>query len=450
MNRSFVVVGDETLTVECISLLIEAGHTVPLVITRSPRVASFAEGRGLPHRRGLREPLPACDYVLSAANLRMLPRHFLEAPGIAAINFHDGPLPGYAGINAPVWAIVEGAREFGVTWHRMTDEPDAGAILEQELFELDPEETALSLNTRCFEAAQAAFRRLLPRLESGDVEGAPQDRESRTYYGFGRPLPNGGVIDPRDGADAVSRLVRATDFGSYPNPVGSAWLAHGRNAVRVTSSVRGPGTAHSPIGSCTPTGDRIALQCPGGLALLGGFSTAAGRPLGPREALEHLGISDGGVIRVDDLWLEAGAGLAASAAASERAALDALSAARTELPFLKADTRATAAAHLVPSGVGAGEPAHIVAALGQFVAGLTGADARLWVAAPGRAIATAAHRALFDPFVPVTFALADTPAQASGRASAAVEAGPTWRDLSARIPPWPGLPKARSASISQA
>ena len=40
-----------------------------------------------------------------------LPESVLRAPRQLAINFHDGPLPRYAGLNAPVWALLHGERE---------------------------------------------------------------------------------------------------------------------------------------------------------------------------------------------------------------------------------------------------------------------------------------------------------------------------------------------------
>ena len=45
-----------------------------------------------------------------------------------AINFHDGPLPRHAGLNAPVWAILEQEKQHGVTWHLIEGGIDEGDI----------------------------------------------------------------------------------------------------------------------------------------------------------------------------------------------------------------------------------------------------------------------------------------------------------------------------------
>ena len=74
-----------------------------------------------------------------------------------AVNFHDGPLPRYAGLNAPVWAILNGERQHGISWHLIEGGVDEGDVLESRSFDIAPQDTALTLNTRCFEAAMESF-----------------------------------------------------------------------------------------------------------------------------------------------------------------------------------------------------------------------------------------------------------------------------------------------------
>ena len=40
----------------------------------------------------------------------------LALPAKGAINFHDGPLPQMAGLNTPVWALLNGEAEHGISW----------------------------------------------------------------------------------------------------------------------------------------------------------------------------------------------------------------------------------------------------------------------------------------------------------------------------------------------
>ena len=83
-----------------------------VIATIHPVVASFAELHGIPHvdsAVGLAAALQPYDFdvLFSIANLRILPDAVLEQAKVR-INFHDGPLPGYAGLNVTSWAILAG------------------------------------------------------------------------------------------------------------------------------------------------------------------------------------------------------------------------------------------------------------------------------------------------------------------------------------------------------
>ena len=111
-------------------------------------------------------------------------------PGAAtAINFHDGPLPGYAGLNVTTWALLAGEREHAITWHLMTSDVDGGEIVAAEHFPIADDETAFSLNARCYEAALASFprdRRRARRRATSQTPPQP-DGEHRMFMRHDRP-----------------------------------------------------------------------------------------------------------------------------------------------------------------------------------------------------------------------------------------------------------------------
>ena len=105
------------------------------------------------------------DVLFSIANLRIIPDAVLAKVPVA-INFHDGPLPGYAGLNVTNWALLAGEREHAITWHLMTADVDAGRIVATERFPIADDETAFSLNARCYEAALTTFPRVAAAVAS--------------------------------------------------------------------------------------------------------------------------------------------------------------------------------------------------------------------------------------------------------------------------------------------
>jgi len=54
------------------------------------------------------------DWLFSISNLSLIPTALWQAATRRAANFHDGPLPRYAGLNAPAWALLAGETQCGV------------------------------------------------------------------------------------------------------------------------------------------------------------------------------------------------------------------------------------------------------------------------------------------------------------------------------------------------
>ncbi len=102
---SAYLIGNETLTRQCGEMLLARGHKLAAVATRNADVRQWALGRSLrveSYGPDLAERLGArVDWLLSVANLSVIGPEVL-ALARGAVNFHDGPLPHYAGLNAPV------------------------------------------------------------------------------------------------------------------------------------------------------------------------------------------------------------------------------------------------------------------------------------------------------------------------------------------------------------
>ena len=225
---SAYLIGNETLTRQCGEMLLARGHGLVAVVTRNAEIRAWAESKGLrieAYGPDLAERLGArVDWLLSVANLSVIGPEVL-ALARGAVNFHDGPLPQYAGLNAPVWAILNGETKHGISWHLIEGGVDEGDLLESRSFEIAPQDTALTLNTRCFEAAIESFPSVLAQLESDSLQRKPQDLSQRRLYLRGDRPAAMGRIDFSQPAEAVVRLVRALDHGRYWNPLTTAKIA---------------------------------------------------------------------------------------------------------------------------------------------------------------------------------------------------------------------------------
>lgn len=224
-NRSalrFVLLGEQSLVLECAERLLARGHQLPALVSPTARMRAWATARGIPAYTRLDELLsaaPECDVLLAVTWMQMLPAAAISLPRQHAIGFHDGPLPRYAGVNAPVWALLNGETEHGVSWMRLAARADAGELLMQEHFPIQPGSSAVGLNTDCFEAAKRSFERLLDQLETGQLQPLQQALSGRRYFALDQRPVRAGLLDWRQPATALERIVAALDFGPYPNPL---------------------------------------------------------------------------------------------------------------------------------------------------------------------------------------------------------------------------------------
>ena len=61
------------------------------------------------------------------------------------LNMHGGLIPEYRGANVLQWAIINGERDLGVTWHEMVEEVDAGPIWAESRIPIPLDSTAAKL-----------------------------------------------------------------------------------------------------------------------------------------------------------------------------------------------------------------------------------------------------------------------------------------------------------------
>ncbi|SUZ31274.1 Dimodular nonribosomal peptide synthase [Roseibaca ekhonensis] len=280
-----ILIGDETLTAECGAQLLARGHRIGAVVTDNPRVADWAAGAGLnvlAPGAGLAARLAGlqADWLFNIAGLRMLPRNVLDLPALGAINFHDGPLPRHAGLNAPVWALLEGEARHGIAWHVIEDGVDTGDVLVSAEFDISPEDTALTLNTKCFSAGLDSFAQVLDMLAAGQLARQPQDMTARSVHTRADRPGLGGQIDPRQTTTDILRLVRAMDHGPYWNPLTTPKLRLGQTVVCVGQADMADG--HAPAGTILDVSeDSVTVACADGALRLFGLICQQGKPVMP-------------------------------------------------------------------------------------------------------------------------------------------------------------------------
>ncbi|MDR3623553.1 MAG: amino acid adenylation domain-containing protein [Chlamydiales bacterium] len=221
--QTFFILGETSLTAQCIEHLLDRKHCISGLISDDPWLQAWAQERKIPLFDSFTS-LTEFDYLLSIVNPKLIPKKIIQSAKRLAINYHDSPLPAYAGVHATSWAILNNEKKHGITWHIITEQIDAGGIVKQVIFPIDNGETALSLNIKCYQHALQSFKELVVELEEGSCVFKKQDLSGRSYFGSHKKPKHAGIISWDQNAREIETLFKALDFGNYPNKLCSPKL----------------------------------------------------------------------------------------------------------------------------------------------------------------------------------------------------------------------------------
>ncbi|WP_461044780.1 amino acid adenylation domain-containing protein [Spirosoma harenae] len=235
------------------------------------------------------------DYLFSISNGYILPEEILRLPRFHAINYHDGPLPTYAGVHATFWALVNGEKTHGVTWHIVDKGIDTGAILTQKRFPIQENETSISLNIKSYTAAVDCFRDLLDELEAGTLTSQPQNLSHRSY--FGRAKRPELILNFAQPVATIDRLQRALNFGFQVNPFGRLKLWAGGCFWLVGEATATQKEALYPPGTIESIGDdKLLIATNDYLLAVAGIQTLTGKPISMSTFYERTSLHEGQVL----------------------------------------------------------------------------------------------------------------------------------------------------------
>ncbi len=121
------------------------------------------------------------DTIVVAAFGRILPKIILNLPPKGCLNVHGSLLPKYRGAAPIPWALIHGETETGITIMLMDEGMDTGAILQQEVIPIGPDETAGKLATRMAPIGGALLISTLRGWDAGTMRSYPQNESEATF-----------------------------------------------------------------------------------------------------------------------------------------------------------------------------------------------------------------------------------------------------------------------------
>lgn len=247
MEKKVVIVGVGSLAEALASRIqVSNNYTVRLIIDTGPgnqRLQQLSDRIGSDYlistalkSKSLLEKISSLqpEYIFSADNQRIFSPELLSLARVACINFHNGPLPHYRGVNIPTWAIWNSESMHAISWHIMLDKIDAGMTILEKSFEISDKDTAFSLSLKCIQAgidSVSSLFKLLPQLDSSQRQ--PPETEGR--YFSREDIPNNGILDGSWNAAKLDRLYRALNYKTIPNYVDKPLISYNGQLKKIKS-----------------------------------------------------------------------------------------------------------------------------------------------------------------------------------------------------------------------
>lgn len=300
--------GTPEFAVPTLDRLAGGPHTVVGVVSqpdrprgrgRTPRpspVSAFAQERGLPllrpERVGAQETVLALrewrpDLGVVVAFGQFLPKRVRELPALGyLVNAHASLLPRYRGAAPIVRALLDGARETGISVMRVEREMDAGPVALVRRLEIGPDEDAGHLGDRLARLAAEAIAEVVDRIAADRVEWREQDPADATVAP--KIGPEELEIDWTQSARRIADRVRALA------PAPGARTRLDGELLRVLAARAEPGRADAAPGSVSvAAGAPLRVATGEGWLVPTRVQRAGGRPLEIEAFLRGRPIPDG-------------------------------------------------------------------------------------------------------------------------------------------------------------
>jgi methionyl-tRNA formyltransferase len=206
---------------KALNILLELGHNVFVYTHKAskgvPDLAFLCEKKNVPYST---EPITESnlpfqpDIIASIYYRNIIKKSVIDRVHGKIFNLHPSLLPKYRGCSSVTWALINGEKEYGYTYHYLREGIDTGNVLLQKRLIIEDWDTQLNLYERVMNESMKDFEKVLTLVEKG-YNGIEQNHEEAIYYKRGCPFE--GKIDSNWDDEMIDRFIRAMYFPPYPS-----------------------------------------------------------------------------------------------------------------------------------------------------------------------------------------------------------------------------------------
>lgn len=137
----------------------------------------------------------------------LLPKKIIDYPSLGSVGYHPALLPKNRGRHPIIWAIALGLKETGSTFFYLTEEADAGNILNQRKILIDNDETSSTLYNKLMKVGEQQVIEMTEAFLNNSISFTVQEESKASYWR--KRNKNDGKIDWRMNGETIYRLVNA-------------------------------------------------------------------------------------------------------------------------------------------------------------------------------------------------------------------------------------------------
>ncbi len=312
MAKIFGIIGTGRIVIECIRYMLSFKDVeIPFVFydpdsVLKNQLIEFCAGKdietygvekinSLESLRIIKHAQP--DIILSINNFKIIKPEMIKIPRNGIINFHNGPLPKYRGVNAVSWAILNGEKTHGVTFHFIDESIDTGNIVGKKIFGLDDNTTAGRLFAQCVSEGIQLFKDIFPDIYRDSVTGLPQQGES-SYYSLKDFPDNNGIIDFNWTYEKINRVVKGLNYIPFQNEFVYARLNSTGTPIIINEvSLIGNKNENNRPGEIIKLDEeQLLIACSDGIAGIDEMMNEKNEYLSPPDVSNILNVKTGDVI----------------------------------------------------------------------------------------------------------------------------------------------------------
>lgn len=217
---------------QCLQTLIQQqqtlGYQVVAVLTKPNKqdnnktnIATLAKANNIPLLNNLNNLLPLdIDILISVQYHKILEQKHINVAKQLAVNLHMAPLPEYRGCNQFSFAILDKAKTFGTTLHKITTKIDGGDILFEKRFPIPPNCWVKQLHQTTCQHSLQLFNQSLPHLINANYTPTPQSQYKNRSSNFHlrTEIEKIKQLNLSWSEEKINRHIRATYFPPFEPP----------------------------------------------------------------------------------------------------------------------------------------------------------------------------------------------------------------------------------------